>query len=523
MTSDNLTAALSLAAQNIYVFPALASFNEETGKLDKKPAIDGWQEKATTDAAQIRAWFTANFPAAIPGIQLDKSNLFVVDLDRHPGGADGTKNFKEFRGENPAPQCPMVKTPSGGFHLYFKQPDGERLTNRAGSFPAGIDCRGKGGWTVGPGAVFGPWQWVGDARKIAAAGPVPGWILEAVKARKNDYATSPSVGDVGKRERAYAEAALSKAANQVAGSPQGRRNSELNTAAFCMATMVARDWIGGATVEGRLLDAATACGLPAIEARNTIKSGLQAGLKEPHADLPERELPKTNGAAHPRQAHIPPQPDDAKRTAVLVRADKLKPESIDWAWKNRLAFGKLAVLAGDPGLGKSTMLVEIAALHSVGGNFPCGEGRAQQCETLFLTAEDGLRDTLVPRLMAAGADRSKIHFLTGTKIEGTDDESLFDLSRDIAALRAVLKENPNIRILIIDPLTAYLGATKAKENSEVRRVLAPLVKLIEETNVLAIANNHLNKSAGKALYRVLDSIAFVAVWAHRAFDYQGRR
>jgi len=210
---------------------------------------------------------------------------------------------------------------------------------------------------------------------------------------------------------------------------------------------------------------------------------------------------KANGQAAP----------DAARTAVMVTADTLTPEAINWAWKNKFAFGKLAVLAGDPGLGKSTMLVEIAALHSVGGEFPCGEGRAQQCESLILTAEDGLRDTLVPRLIAAGADLSKIHFLTGVKTEGADDETLFDLSRDIAVLRKVLKENPNIRILIVDPLTAYLGETKAKENSAVRKVLAPLVKLIEETGVLAICNNHLNKSAGKALYRVLDSIAFVAV------------
>src|SRR5262245_17053175 len=94
----------------------------------------------------------------------------------------------------------------------------------------------------------------------------------------------------------------------------------------------------------------------------------------------------------------------------------------------------------------------------------------------------------------------KIHFLTGTKVEGADEESLFDLGRDITALRKVLIENANIKILIIDPLTAYLGATKSKENAEVRRVLAPLVRLIEETGVLAIGNNHLNKSAGKALY-----------------------
>jgi hypothetical protein len=226
---------------------------------------------------------------------------------------------------------------------------------------------------------------------------------------------------------------------------------------------------------------------------------------------PQREAPREKTKKPDSFAAQPIAPDPATRTAVLVRADKMKPESINWAWKNRFAFGKLAVLAGDPGLGKSTILIELAALHSIGGEFPCGEGRAQQCEALILTAEDGLRDTLIPRLMAAGADLEKIHFLTGTKGEGTDDESLFDLGRDMPALRKALKEHPNIRILIIDPLTAYLGPIKAKENSEVRRVLAPLVKLIEETGVLAIGNNHLNKSAGKALYRVLDSIAFVAV------------
>jgi putative DNA primase/helicase len=229
----------------------------------------------------------------------------------------------------------------------------------------------------------------------------------------------------------------------------------------------------------------------------------------PQREAPREKTKRSNGPAQSIAVEATPQA--VTRTAVLVRADEMKPESINWAWKNRFAFGKLVVLAGDPGLGKSTILVELAALHSIGGEFPCGEGHAQECETLILTAEDGLRDTLIPRLMAAGADLKKIHFLTGTKAEGGDDEALFDLGRDIPALRKALKEHPNIRILIIDPLTAYLGPIKAKENSEVRRVLAPLVKLIEETGVLAVGNNHLNKSAGKALYRVLDSIAFVAL------------
>jgi len=207
-------------------------------------------------------------------------------------------------------------------------------------------------------------------------------------------------------------------------------------------------------------------------------------------------------------------PSDAPRTAVLVRAGTMQPEAISWAWRNRFAFGKLALIAGDPGLGKSTVLIDIVARHSVGEVFPCGEGRAEPCESVILTAEDGLRDTCIPRLLACGADVSKIYFLTGTKAEGAadGDEAMFDLAKDIAALRAAFKAKPKIRIFVIDPLTAYLGAgTKAKENAEVRRVLAPLVKLAEETGVLVLVNSHLNKGSGKALYRVLDSIAFIAL------------
>ena len=127
-TSENLRAALEVAAQGVYVFPALATYNEKTRKLDKKPAIADWQMRATTDSAQLRDWWTS-FPAAIPGIELGRSSLFVVDLDRHPEAPDGVAAFKAFRGDNPVPQCPTTETPSGGWHLYFKQPESEPLTN----------------------------------------------------------------------------------------------------------------------------------------------------------------------------------------------------------------------------------------------------------------------------------------------------------------------------------------------------------------------------------------------------------
>src|SRR5262245_28244665 len=296
----NLAAALELAAAGVPTFPALISWNEKAQKLDKKPAISEWQAKATKDPSQIREWW-ATFPTAIPGVELGRSGLFAVDLDRHHGGADGIANFKAFRGNNPAPQCPTTKTPSGGYHLYFRQPEGERLGNRTGALPAGVDCRGDGGWTVAPGAVFKEWRWVGDPAKLATAPPVPQWIVSAIQARKaTEYSAGPSPSDASKRERAYAQAALDSAANKVAVSQRGRRNAELNTAAFCIGTMVARGWIGAATVEGRLHDAAVTCGLLADDGEravhSTIKSGLESGLKEPHSSLKEKDGPKDNGS-----------------------------------------------------------------------------------------------------------------------------------------------------------------------------------------------------------------------------------
>jgi hypothetical protein len=393
MSGENLAVALELAAQGVFSFPALTTWNERTQKLDKKPAIAGWREAATTDPEQIKKWF-ATFTEAVPGIELGRSGLFVVDLDRHPGAADGVAAFKAFRGSNPAPQCPTTKTPSGGYHLYFRQP-GEPLGNRTGTLPAGVDCRGAGGWTVAPGAVFEQWRWVGNAAKLAAAPPVPTWIVSASQARKTtEYSAGPSPSDAGKRECAYAERALTNAANKVAASQRGRRNAELNTAAFCMGTLIARDWIGRSTVEGRLHDAAIACGYVADDGepavRSTIKSGIEAGLKEPHPDLKERDRPKGNGVANPSAARTSEQ---SGKRLVVHRASDITPVAVDWLWPGRIAIGKTTLVGGDPGLGKSQLAAFIAATMSRGGQWPCGEGQSAKKSVIVLCAEDGAADT----------------------------------------------------------------------------------------------------------------------------------
>jgi putative DNA primase/helicase len=207
------------------------------------------------------------------------------------------------------------------------------------------------------------------------------------------------------------------------------------------------------------------------------------------------------------------QSHDQTRTAVLLRGDQVPLRAVQWLWKDRFAFGKLALIAGDPGRGKSQIALDIVARCTTGEAWPVDGGRVPLAEAIVLTAEDGLSDTVAPRLVAAGADRSKVHFLTGTKIEGVKDgdQQMFDLTADIEVLRKTLKANPAVRIIVIDPLTAYLGATQAQRNAQVRAALTPLVHLMEETGVAVIGITHLNKGQGKAIYRVLDSIAFVAV------------
>jgi hypothetical protein len=391
--SENLGAALETAAAGGFVFPAIVTWNDATKKLDKRPAISGWREAASTDPNQIKKWW-ATFPEAVPGIELGRSGLFAVDLDRHSGGADGVANFKAFRGGNPAPQCPTTKTPSGGYHLYFRQPEGERLGNRTGTLPKGVDCRGDGGWTVAPGAVFEQWRWVGDPARLATASLVPHWIVSAIQARKPaEYAVGPSPSGTSKRERIYAEKALTSAANKVAASQRGSRNTELNTAAFCLGTMIGRGWIGAATVEGRLHDAAAACGLVADDSeravRSTVKSGIEAGLKQPHADLPNRERNPSETAERETARHADPTAWE-RGTFSAIDLQTMDFPPFAWIVQDILPAEGAALLCSRPKFGKSWLALDLC-LGCTADRFVLGTIKPKQGNVLYLALEDSRR------------------------------------------------------------------------------------------------------------------------------------
>lgn len=196
----------------------------------------------------------------------------------------------------------------------------------------------------------------------------------------------------------------------------------------------------------------------------------------------------------------------------LVRLADVAPEPVRWLWPGRIPLGKLTLLDGDPGLGKSTLLLDLAARVSRGALMP-DEVRSElegPAGTVLLTAEDGLADTIRPRLDAAGGDPERVAALQSIQAEEGGEprlptvQSLRDLKGAIEEMYA--------RLLIVDPLVAYLpGDVNSHRDQDVRTALAPLAELADETGVAVVAVRHLNKGGGSnPKYRGGGSIGLIA-------------
>lgn len=202
---------------------------------------------------------------------------------------------------------------------------------------------------------------------------------------------------------------------------------------------------------------------------------------------------------------------------VLIPLDAVVATPVRWLWPNRIPSGKITLIVGDPGQGKSFLSLYLAAHVTTGEPWPDCEVRMRPGSVIILTAEDGIADTVKPRSVEMGADLTKIKVLDGV-VRPDNRQDLFNLQKDVESLEVAFRETGEVRLIIIDPLTAYLGGTDSHKNAEVRGVLAPLAALAERHDVAVLGITHLNKNAAlEAIHRAMGSIAFVAtaraVWA----------
>jgi hypothetical protein len=191
----------------------------------------------------------------------------------------------------------------------------------------------------------------------------------------------------------------------------------------------------------------------------------------------------------------------------------LKP--IRWLWPDRIAIGKLSLIAGHPDLGKSLVTLDLAARVTTGAPWPVNGGRAPLGNVVLLSAEDDPEDTYGPRLKAMGADLSRIDSITMVKILDPNGKGYrsFDLQQDLDRLEIVVKKK-NAIFVGIDPISAYMGKPgkiDTHRNTDVRAILHPLKEMAERTQSAVLLISHLTKSGGtEALQRVTGSGAFIA-------------
>ena len=194
---------------------------------------------------------------------------------------------------------------------------------------------------------------------------------------------------------------------------------------------------------------------------------------------------------------------EQKTELKMIKMSEIQSQEIDWLWYPFIPYGKLTIVQGDPGDGKTTMVLNIAAKLSKGEGLEENMQVPKPMNIIYQTAEDGLADTVKPRLEAAGADCERVLVI---------DESDKSLSMSDERLEEAIKQT-GARLLILDPIQAYLGGgVDMNRANEARDMTKKLGALAEKYKCAIVLIGHMNKAAGnKAAYRGMGSIDFFAV------------
>lgn len=201
---------------------------------------------------------------------------------------------------------------------------------------------------------------------------------------------------------------------------------------------------------------------------------------------------RTNGSVRPTTARLPVRQDVEVRGLNLIA-----PTRVEWLWPGRIPLGKVTIFDGDPGLGKSTVLLDFAARGSVGGRAPTGEP-LPQFATIIASSEDDPSDTIRPRFDLAGGNPKRIYICN--RISFPEQAYILDEAID----------KTGARFAFVDPLVEFLDdSVKTISDHAVRRAMQPLVEIAQRRHVAIVGVRHLNKSSGgPAIYRGGGSIGF---------------
>ncbi len=461
-----LDAALAYADAGLPVFPCRPS---------KAPYTKGGFKNATTDPKTIARWWR-KWPDASIGIPTGKvSGIIAIDADI----LDSWEGLVADQGGEPDTLQAKTGREGGGWHVLFKYPN-ERIRCTNGEIADGIDVKADGGYIIVAPSIHDSgtvYAWLDENYEPLAfadfnleqfrdlLSEVPEWLLSLMRSPHARDADLSSEGRI----------------------PQGTRHNVLMSIAGTMRN----------------------CGMSAEE--------IEASLLIVNA---HRCDPPLEGEEEEEEIHAIAEDaggyavGHAEASPVIINMADLEPEEVDWLWPDRIPRGELTIIVGVPGVAKSILTHYMASRITRGERWPDG-ALAPSGSVLLITSEDSPTKTIVPRLIAAEADVSKVNLVTlkrGRNKSGQVVEEMLTLA-DVAAIKQALDHAPDCVLLVIDPIGDYLGGRlDAHRENDVRAALRPIAKLAQERGIAVLLVAHPPKSVTvRADDAILGSRAFTGV------------
>lgn len=512
------TAAVAYAKRGWQVFPAHSSGKKKSHKAAE--FSNGQQWGKTGDPAEITRDF-AKWPKANIGIATGaESGVFVIEADTLKGHkVDGIASLRALEAKHGTlPDTLMAISPTGSVHRYYKHP-GIKVWSRSGKIAPGVDIKGDGGMVVAPPSVRsdGEYSWINDV-PVAEA---PAWLIGLVTAVARHKPKAKTNGaDSDPPEYIHSHTAKGRGtSDDTHDLPSLATREEIERALKVIPADAEQVWFEvSVAIRQELGD----------DGRELFHRWSATSTKYVKDECEEKWAGAEGNSGYTARTifHYADQAnsswrDEPKAIAsetqsglAIVRVADVEGKKVDWLWPGRIARGKLTILAGMPDVNKSTMTLDLTARVTTGGLLPAGEGNVPRGSVIILTAEDDVADTVRPRLEVAGADLARVHVIVALKATNGAGPRSFDLSQDIGRLEKAISEIGDVLLVVIDPISAYMGKPgklDSYRSTDVRATLSPLQETAARCGVAVVGIDHLNKSGGaQAMMRVLGSVAFVA-------------
>ncbi|HVB58102.1 MAG TPA: bifunctional DNA primase/polymerase [Candidatus Acidoferrales bacterium] len=404
---------------------------------DKTPIDSNWTSLATTDMKTIYRWDQASADANVGVVAQGRiGGIWFLEQDTPPPGVSSVTERIETETGQKIPSTFRVQSQKGREHYYWKQTtESIAMGNIAQPYVkhADFSVRVNNQYCVGALSIHPKTNKPYEILLDVPVAEAPNWLIEWIKAQR-------------------VEAKKAATDDGVSPIPDGQRNSTLaHIAGKLRGIRLSREGI-----EDHLSKINSERCIPPLTDQDVAV--IAASIARYPAGHPENDLVLVGGVPAGTATTSQAAAVQTKSSELsLVRGSEVKPGSQKWLWLNRIPADTITGLVGEPDKGKSLITNDIAARLTTGRAFPDGAPNpfGGPVEVLMLVAEDSLNTTAVPRLMQAGADLSKIHFVDSVTLNGSKREVALDT--DLPVIRRTLERNTKIRLVIVDTVTSYTG------------------------------------------------------------------